>query len=168
MDAQFIYRQGSPLEQDALQQLGILSYHQFSGILAPADWQTMDRFLHNEKMWNKLVNHARIFVCEQRIKLIGMAYLVPSGNPTDIYPANWSYIRMVAVDPNHRGRGIAKRLTQMCVEFARQSNEKIVGLHTSEKMKDAMHIYESVGFKLDKEIDPIYGMRYFQYRLDIK
>lgn len=96
-----------------------------------------------------------------------MAFLVPSGNPTHIYPADWSYVRMVGVDPDHRGKGIAKRLTQMCVDHARKSHEKIVGLHTSEKMEDAKHIYESIGFRLDKEIDPIYGMRYFQYRLDI-
>ena len=100
-------------------------------------------------------------------KLIGMAYLVPSGNPTHIYPADWSYIRMVGVHPEYRGMGIAKRLTQMCVDHARQANEKIVGLHTSEKMDDARHIYESIGFKIDKELDTIYGMRYWLYKLEL-
>jgi len=167
MQSHLIYREGSASEKQSLQQLGILSYNQFSKILAPEDWATMHRFLHSDKMWDQLVSNSKIFVCEDEGKLIGMAYLVPSGNPTHIYPADWSYIRMVGVDPAYRGKGIAKRLTQMCVDYARQSNEKIVGLHTSEKMDDARHIYESVGFNLYKEIDPIYGMRYFLYRLDI-
>jgi ribosomal protein S18 acetylase RimI-like enzyme len=119
-------------------------------------------------MWTQLVNNSAIFVCADNDQLIGMAYLVPSGNPTHIYPADWSYIRMVGVHPQYRGKGIAKRLTQMCVDHARQTNERIVGLHTSEKMDDARHIYESIGFKIYKEIDPIYGMRYWLYRLDLE
>jgi len=167
MNDHFIYREGSPSEKQALQQLGVLSYNQFSKILAPEDWMTMHGFLHSDKMWDQLANNSKIFVCEHEKKLIGMAYLVPSGNPTRIYPADWSYVRMVGVDPAYRGKGIARRLTQMCVDYSRQSNETIVGLHTSEKMDDARHIYESIGFKPFREIDPIYGMRYFLYKLDI-
>jgi ribosomal protein S18 acetylase RimI-like enzyme len=167
MSNHFIYREGINEEKETLKQLGILSYNQFSKILSPADWDTMDRFLNNDKMWDQLVNNSKIFVCEDNGKMIGMAYLVPSGNPTHIYPADWSYVRMVGVDPAYRGKGIAKRLTQMCVDYARQSNEKIVGLHTSEKMDDARHIYESVGFAKYKEIDPIYGMKYWVYKLEL-
>lgn len=161
------YKEGFAENKEELKQLGILSYGQFKKILSPPDWETMDRFLNNDKMWTQLVNNSKIFVCEDDGKITGMAYLVPGGNPTHIYPADWSYVRMVGVHPNYRGKGIAKRLTQMCVDYARGSNEKIVGLHTSEKMDDARHIYESIGFIKYKEIDPIYGMRYWVYKLDI-
>src|SRR5215831_4476393 len=157
------YRDGLASEKYSLQQLGIRSYNQFSSILSAPDWATMDRFLNNDKMWTQLVNNSKIFVCEEGDKLIGMAYLVPSGNPTHVYPADWSYVRMVGVDPAYRGQGIAKRLTQLCVDYAKRSGEKTVGLHTSEKMDAARHIYESIGFSVYKEIDPIYGMRYFLY-----
>jgi ribosomal protein S18 acetylase RimI-like enzyme len=167
MNSHLIYREGSPAEKRSLQQLGILSYNQFSKILAPADWATMDRFLNNDKMWDQLVNNSKIFVCEDGDKLIGMAYLVPGGNPTHIYPADWSYVRMIGVDPAYRGKGIAKRLTQLCVDYARQSDEKIVGLHTSELMADARHIYEAIGFRIYKQIDPIYGMKYWLYKLEL-
>lgn len=162
-----IYRKGFAREKEGLKQLGILSYGQFKSILSPAGWETMDRFLNNDKMWTQLVNNSTIFVCEEHERLAGMAYLVPHGNPTHIYPADWSYVRMVGVHPAYRGKGIARRLTQMCVDYARESNEKIVGLHTSEKMNDARHIYENIGFKVYKEIDPIYGMKYWLYRLDL-
>ena len=167
MKSDLIYREGSIDDKESLKQLGILSYNQFSKILAPADWNTMDRFLNNDKMWDQLVNNSKIFVCEDNGKIIGMAYLVPGGNPTHIYPADWSYIRMVGVNSEYRGKGIAKRLTQMCVDYARQSKEKTVGLHTSELMDAARHVYESLGFTIHKEIDPIYGMKYWLYKLEL-
>jgi ribosomal protein S18 acetylase RimI-like enzyme len=167
MNSHLIFREGLPAEKYSLQLLGIRSYSQFSKLLARKDWETMHRFLHNDKMWDQLVNNSKTFVCEADDKLVGMAYLVPGNNPTYLYPADWSYVRLVGVDPAYRGNGIARRLTQMCVDHARKTNEKIVGLHTSEKMQDAIHIYESIGFKLYKEIDPIYGMRYFVYRMDL-
>jgi ribosomal protein S18 acetylase RimI-like enzyme len=34
-------------------------------------------------------------------------------------------------------------------------------------MNDARHIYESIGFKKYKEIDPIYGMKYWLYKLEL-
>jgi ribosomal protein S18 acetylase RimI-like enzyme len=160
------FRKGAPAEKKALQQLGILSYSKFASLLQPQDWQTMNNFLHNDSMWEKLVNRSAIFVCETDGKLVGMAYLVPSGNPTHIYPADWSYVRMVGVDPEYRGLGIAKKLTGMCVEYARLSNEKVVGLHTSVLMEDARHIYEDLGFRIHKELDPIYGMQYWLYKLE--
>jgi ribosomal protein S18 acetylase RimI-like enzyme len=168
MSNELIYRQGKSTEKESLKQLGILSYHQFSQTLPAEDWATMDRFLNNDKMWEKLVNGSAIFVCEDRGEIIGMAYLVPHGNPTAIYPTDWSYVRMVSVHPEYRGKGIAKRLTQMCVDYAKETQEKIVGLHTSEKMEDAQRIYESIGFRRYKEIDPIYGMRYWLYKLEIE
>src|SRR5258706_6528286 len=167
MNDHFIYRQGSPSEKQSLRQLGIHSYNQFSKVLSPEDWATLDRFLNNDNMWDQLVNNLKIFVCEEDSKLIGMAYLVPSGNPTRIYPDDWAYVRMVGVDPAYRGKGIAKRLTQICVDYARASGEKTVGLHTSEKMDDARHIYESIGFRIHKEIDPIYGMKYGLNKFDV-
>ena len=167
MNGDFKYREASSSEKEPLQQLGILSYDQFRKVLKPADWDTMHHFLHNDKMWDQLVNNSAIFVCEDDQQLIGMAYLVPSGNPTHIYPADWSYVRMVGVHPGYRGKGIAKRLTQMFVDHARQTHEKIVGLHTSEKMNDARHIYESIGFSIYKEIDLIYGMKYWMYKLEL-
>ncbi|GAC1444158.1 MAG: hypothetical protein NVSMB63_13390 [Sediminibacterium sp.] len=96
-----------------------------------------------------------------------MAYLVPGGNPTPIYQADWCNIRMVGVHPLYSGQGIAKKLIQLCIQHARQSNEKIITLHTSEIMDAARHIYESLGFTKLREIDPIYGMRYWLYKLEL-
>jgi len=92
---------------------------------------------------------------------------VPNGNPTDIYLTEWCYIRFVSVDPDFRGKGIGKKLTNLCIEKAKENGEQTIALHTSELMDDARHIYESLGFEIVKEIAPRLGKRYWLYKLEL-
>jgi len=64
---------------------------------------------------------------------------------------------MIGVHPKYRGHGISKKLTQRCIEYTTQHGETILTLHTSEFMDAARHIYESLGFKRIKGLDPIFG-----------
>lgn len=96
-----------------------------------------------------------------------MAFLVPHGNPTEIYDKDWCYIRFVTVDPDFAGQGVGKKLTVDCIDTARKNNEKIISLHTSELMDKARHIYESLGFEIVREIDQRLGKRYWLYKLDL-
>ena len=96
-----------------------------------------------------------------------MAFLVPNGNPTDIYEQEWSYIRFVSVEPKFDGQGIGRRLTNMCIDLAKQNGEKAIALHTSETMDKTRHIYESLGFRILKKIDQRLGKRYWLYKLDL-
>jgi ribosomal protein S18 acetylase RimI-like enzyme len=100
-------------------------------------------------------------------KIVGTAYIIPSGNPTDLFKKEWSYIRMVSVNPNYQGQGIAKALTKMCIAFAKQNKEKTIALHTSEFMDAARHIYENMGFKILKEIPALFGKKYWLYTLEL-
>ena len=160
-----LYRTARPEDTDQLQALAIRSYNQFSGVLTSDNWAVFNGNLHKRETFVNLVNVSKCFVCEEQDKIVGMAFLVPSGNPWDVFQADWCYIRLVGVDPARRGDGIAKELTKRCIEFARQSGEKTIALHTSEFMDAARHIYESVGFKVVKEIEPRYGKRYWLYRM---
>jgi ribosomal protein S18 acetylase RimI-like enzyme len=162
-----LYRQGSIADLKQLKELGVASYSEYRAVLTEDNWETMDVFLNNEAALIQLIEKANVFVCADQDLIIGMAYLIPKGNPTHIYPADWSYIRMVGVNPNYRGKGIAKQLTQHCIDFAKQTGENVIALHTSEYMDAARHIYESLGFECLKEIDPIYGKRYWLYKLVI-
>ncbi|WP_185937155.1 hypothetical protein [Chitinophaga polysaccharea] len=46
------------------------------------------------------------FVCDAGSELVRIVFLVPSENPTPIYPADWAYICRLAVHPAFRGRAI--------------------------------------------------------------
>ena len=94
--------------------------------------------------------------------------MVPQGNPTEIYDAQWCYLRFVSVDPTHQGKAIGKTLTKLCINRALKNNETIMALHTSEIMQGARHIYQNFGFNILKSIPPRLGIKYWLYTLDLK
>ena len=161
------YRIGTINDFDQLQELSIIANGQFQSALTPDNWEIFNGNLQDKQKFIELLKIANCFVCIENDKIIGVAYLIPSGNPTDLFKSDWSYIRKVAVNPKNRGQAIAKSLTQMCIDFAKQNNEKTIALHTSEFMDAARHIYESIGFKVLKEISPIFGKKYWLYTLDL-
>jgi ribosomal protein S18 acetylase RimI-like enzyme len=164
---EYIYRTGTSSDIQHLKELGLIAYGQFKDILAEGHWNKMTTFLAGENLYSELLQKSKCFVCDTGNKIVGMAYLIPAGNPTDIFDHNWSYIRMVGVHPDFGGKGIGKKLTQLCIDFARESNEKTVALHTSEFMDAARHIYESLGFKQVKQLDQRYGKKYWLYLLEL-
>jgi ribosomal protein S18 acetylase RimI-like enzyme len=161
------YRVGTNDDKKELQTLGLVAYGEFKNILTTENWDKLNLFLTAENSYSDLLKISRCFICECGDELIGMAFLVPKGNPTEIFQADWSYIRMVGVNPNFTGHGIAKTLTGMCLDFAWDSKERIVALHTSEFMDAARHIYESFGFRQTRELEPRLGKRYWLYQLDL-
>jgi ribosomal protein S18 acetylase RimI-like enzyme len=160
------HRSGSIDDLDELQKLAVISYSQFKTSLSPENWTTFNNFLHDKQKFIDILNVAKSFVCLDENKIIGVAYIIPRGNPTDLFKEEWSYIRMVGVDPDYRGKGIAKTLTQLCIDHAKQTKEKTIALHTSEFMDAARHIYESIGFKAQQEFS-LFGKRYWLYTLEL-
>ncbi len=166
-DINLIFRIGSIKDKAQLKQLGLISYAQYAPILTPDNWDKLRANLHDDEKLITLINQSTIFVCCDNEKIIGMAYFVPHGNPWDIFKTEWSYIRMVGVNPAYTGKGIAKKLTHLCIEQAKKTNEKIIALHTSEFMDAARHIYENLGFKKIQEIPERLGKKYWLYTLEL-
>jgi len=164
---QLVFRQGYATDSEQLKDLANNAYGQYADVLGAEHWATMHSNINNAERFAFLVKRAAIFVCEDAGKIVGVAYLMPRGTPNPLFDERWSHIRMVGVLPEYTGMGIAKRLTQMCIDHARQTKETTIALHTSEFMNAARHIYENMGFKVLKDIGLIYGKRYWIYTLDI-
>ncbi len=161
------YRCATDEDIKQLCDLKIASYSEFETKLPEDGWATLNASLHDSNKLKEVLSISHAFVGETGGRIVGVAFLVSNGNPTTIYPAEWSYIRMVGVHPDFRGKGIGKKLTCMCIDNARENGEKIIGLHTSEVMDAARHVYESLGFTVYKEIDRIFGVRYWLYKMDL-
>jgi ribosomal protein S18 acetylase RimI-like enzyme len=164
---EFKYRIGTIEDKEKLRKVGLASYGLFKDVLTAEHWGTMYTFLTAENSYIDLLSKSRCFVCELNGELIGMAYLVAKGNPTSVFEPEWSYIRMVGVVPEYGGNGIGKKLTEMCIAFAKESNEKTIALHTSEFMDTARAIYERAGFVQIKQIESKYGKKYWLYKLEL-
>jgi ribosomal protein S18 acetylase RimI-like enzyme len=162
------YRTGSIADLPQLKALWRIAYSQFSKVLKPDKWAIMEKNQKNDDYLTALINKSVVFVCTHNNLIVGMAYLMPHGNPTDVYPADWCYIRMLGVHPDYRRKGIARALTQLCIDQAIRTSEHTIALHTSEMMAPAVHMYEQLGFKRLHEIPNPFGVVYWLYSLDLK
>jgi ribosomal protein S18 acetylase RimI-like enzyme len=162
------YRQGTKDDLQSLKKLAIKSWTPFQKELTDENWNSLKQTISNDKTYQELIDQSTCFVCiSDNDNIIGMAFLAPNGNPTDIYLTEWSYIRFVSVDPDFGGQGIGRKLTIMCIDLALENGEKTIALHTSEMMDKARHIYESLGFKILREIDKRLGKKYWLYKLEL-
>ena len=167
MNTELEYREGSTDDLKELKELGLITFGQYAPQLNPEHWKTLHDNLQNENRLAELIAISKVFVCTHNKVIVGRAFLVPKGNPTPIFEPGWAQIRMVGVHPDFTGKGIAKELTRLCINEAKTTKETVIALHTSEMMDAARHIYENAGFKQIKEIDPLFGKRYWLYQLEL-
>ncbi len=62
-------------------------------------------------------------------------------------------LRLLAVDPQARGRGVGRRLVEACVQVACRAGKEVATLHTTGQMVAAQRIYRSLGFRRDPSGD---------------
>lgn len=162
------YRQGHIIDLNGIKKLVLKSWQQFQNELSDENWKKLNAGLSDNKTYIDLLQNSYCLICEnEKLEIIGVSFLVPHGNPTEIYDKEWCYIRFVTVDTDYGGQGIGRRLTEKCILHAIDTNEQTIALHTSEIMHKARRIYESLGFKILKEITPRFGKKYWLYTLNI-
>jgi ribosomal protein S18 acetylase RimI-like enzyme len=88
--------------------------------------------------------------------LVGTATLLPPGAPPEWRektPEDGATLRMVAVSPAARGRGIGTALTMFCIDRTRERGWPQLCLLTAERMHAAQRIYSRLGFTRDSDLD---------------
>lgn len=168
IDIKFAVREAVFGDLDKLISLARSAWKGYENVLGEEHWFSLERTLSNRNVFIDLLNKSHCLICEtEENEIIGMSFLVPSGNPDEIYEANWAHLRFVSVNPNFGGQGIGKLLTEKCIEKAKENGEKIVALHTSEIMGRAMGIYQSLGFVALRELEQRLGKRYWLFLLEL-
>jgi ribosomal protein S18 acetylase RimI-like enzyme len=64
----------------------------------------------------------------------------------DPLPPEEAHIRMLGVHPDARGRGIGRALMDASLRHARDAGKTLLTLNTTERMRAAQAMYESMGF----------------------
>ncbi|MDC1162262.1 GNAT family N-acetyltransferase [Tenacibaculum sp.] len=164
---ELIYRKGSINDIENLKRLGIASYSEYSNVLTTENWNKLDGILNDKNNLKKTILNSTVFVCENKKDIVGAVYFFSNGNPTELYDSEWCYFRSLGVNPQYRGLGIGNKLTCMCIDYAREINEKTIALHTSEFMDTARKMYEKRGFKRIKEIQRL-GKKYWIFTKQLK
>ncbi|MBG6132626.1 GNAT superfamily N-acetyltransferase [Aquimarina sp. EL_43] len=76
-----------------------------------------------------------------------------------------SGFRLLAVDPATRGKGLGKRLTNACIQIAKNEKQNQMIIHSTKAMQVAWKMYENMGFKRSEDLDfmqgelPVFGFR---------
>jgi len=142
-----------------INELAVTAFEQFrSGY---SDWPAMRAGL---RRMSALAEFGEIIVAEVPDRIIGaVAYIPPGGPKVPFFDPSWPIIRMLIVDPDARGSGIGRALTDECIERARQDGSHVIALHTSPIMKVALPMYLRMGFHLVREAPPLYGVPYAVY-----
>ncbi|MGH2688970.1 MAG: GNAT family N-acetyltransferase [Actinomycetota bacterium] len=139
----------------------------------PADRrETIDGYLRDiGDVWSRLAD-AELIVAEDDGRVVGAVTLFPDGSRAESggWPRGWSGIRLLAVVPEARGRGIGRALTEECLRRARALGASAVALHTTDFMAVAKGMYERMGFARVPEYDfhPDSGTHVIAYRLPLQ
>lgn len=86
--------------------------------------------------------------------IVGTITLVPPGSPfIELAQADEFELRMLAVSPMERGRGIGRTLTRAAMDRAVEHGARRIVLSTMETMHAAHRLYEKMGFQRREELD---------------
>lgn len=109
-----------------------------SGLLADWEERLARHFEHQIEG-----RHARWFVAEEDGRLVGTALASLSSGRSNILKDLSAMLAGIYVEPEYRGRGIARRLTEQAIEWCKECGCVRVRLNASRMGRP---LYESLGF----------------------
>lgn len=170
MDTRPIIRDAGPADAAPLGRLLVAAYAALEGFPTPAEQPAYYDLLANVARLAERPG-ARVLVAVTREGAVagGVAYFSDmahygAGSPA-VRAVNASGIRLLAVDPAFRHRGIGKALALACIGLARERGHDEVILHTTRAMHEAWGMYERLGFRRSPDLDfsqqqlAVYGFR---------
>lgn len=134
-------------ELDFIREQRVAAYLEHSRSIPDAHWQALKQAISSEA---DRLHDSELIVCELNQKIVGSVVLFPAN--TDAYEGeleelDYPEIRMLAVDPKIRGKGVASALITECIRRSRAKNHQFIGLHTGEFMEQAIKLYTKHGFE---------------------
>ena len=146
-------RTARPADRGTIARLTLTAYREYASIMEPSAWSALDGAVRASLVDDTGVTR---LVAELDGTIVGSAaiYAPDSAAYGDLAAlAPWPELRLVAVHPDVRGRGVAQALVEECIRRARASGATALGLHSSRSMQAALRLYERLGFVRDPERD---------------
>jgi len=161
----FIIRDALTDDLAHIASLLVVSYQVYAEVLTPENWEMMKQ---NLSSISHVAEQATFIVSSENNRVIGsVAYYSPGYSERGFFPSDWASIRLLAVLPEYRRRGIGKALTQTCIERGKRDGAEFIGLYTTELMVGAREMYAQIGFQEDIELRQMLGIRYWRYVMQL-
>ena len=148
-----IIRDASANELSFIREQRVQSYEEHAQNIPVGHWRALKQAILSDADAQADVERI-VAVLDGR--LVGSVALFPA--KTDAYEGlvdelDYPEIRMLAVTPEARGKGVAAALVLECIDRAKAQGYQSVGLHTADFMKSAMGLYERLGFERLPQFD---------------
>jgi predicted N-acetyltransferase YhbS len=164
-----LIRDTRPSDRQAIRDVTLAAYQEYAAQM-PRFW---DGYRQNIIATLDDIGSAEQLVAEQDGAIVGTVLLYPPRrvqvSRIDSREMPWPEIRLLAVAPAGRGRGVGAALMHECVRRARTSGARVLSLHTTDLMQTAQRMYERMGFVRSPELDfhPAPGVTVKGYRLEL-
>lgn len=163
-----IVRDAHDWECEAVAAVMLESYQQYAFDLSTERWEEYRDSIRNSAYSH--APHARI-VAELAGEIVGSVQLFLSSEDAYGKPEmgiRSPIIRLLAVSPGFRGRGIATLLIQEAARRSIQLGATTLNLHTSDMMASAVKLYERLGFERAYDTDTFNGEQLVKgYRIEL-
>ena len=148
-------------ELDAVARLLVATFEQArpapDAPVSPQHRAVVERYLQDVAEVGSRLEGTDTFVAEDAGTIVGTGILyrphhppryptAESRRPPDAWPREWATLRLLAVHPAHRRRGIGRRLAQARVERARALGAPVIALHTSSFFPASREMYRRLGW----------------------
>lgn len=148
-----IIRDAREEELPLIREQRIKAYEEHSKSIPEKHWNALKQALLSDKDIQPGVER---IVAEDEAGILGSVVLFPAN--TDAYVGtaielHYPEIRMLAVTPEARGKGIADALIIECTRRAKIKGYQAIGLHTADYMESAVKLYQRIGFIRQPEFD---------------
>ena len=165
-----LIRDAQPSDRQAIRDVTLAAYQEYAAQM-PGFW---DGYRQNIIATLDDIGSAEQLVADEDGAIVGTVLLYPPRrvqvSRTDSLEMPWPEVRLLAVAPAGRGRGIGAALMQECVRRARKSGARALSLHTTDLMQTAQRMYERMGFVRSAELDfhPAPGVTVKGYCLELE
>ncbi len=160
----YTLRDFNPADKNSVNAVALAAFKQFQEKYS--DWKS---FSHHIGEMASLSNSGELIVAVDGDSIVGaVVYVGPHLPKSEYFSAEWPILRMLVVDPAYRGQGIGRALTEECIARAQRDGASVIALHTSSIMEVALPMYQRLGFIFEREVPPIYGVRYSIYLKRLK
>jgi ribosomal protein S18 acetylase RimI-like enzyme len=157
-------------DRDAVEAVTLAAYQQYAAVM-PALWEG---YRQNIVSTLAAAPPDVQIVAENSGRIVGSVLLYRTGTVIarpggDSLTLASPEVRLLAVAPAARGKGVGDALMRECVARSRASGAESLTLHTTDMMQAAVRLYERMGFVRAPEIDfqPAPGIVVKGFRLDL-
>jgi ribosomal protein S18 acetylase RimI-like enzyme len=166
--SRIVIRDARPEELESVARLLKKSYEQYASSMPARSWKM---YLEDIMDVRGRLDSSQLIVATVGDKLAGAVTLyLDKAIPEETgWPAGWSSVRLLGVDPQYRGHGIGRALMEECMKRSREHGFHTIGLHTTLMMDVARRMYERMGFVRVPEHDyhPAPDVIVMAYKLDL-